>query len=268
MSVARCYLDAALGIVRRDFTILLTYRMQVVTQFFAPLFSLVIFYYIAKLVQVGSFVTAADYFGFVVVGLVIAQVLQSAMTGPALFRQELVAGTFERMLLSPFGAVAGIVSMLVFPLLNACVMATVTLLIAATVFGMQVQWPDALLALPVGIAGAIAFCAIALFFLSATVLFKQNAGTTWVTAAITVVSGVYFPVALLPGWISWAADVQPFTATVDLLRHLLVGTPLKESPALLAVQLAAFIAVLAPLGLLALSRAVEASRRRGTVIEY
>ena len=62
--------------------------------------------------------------------------------------------------------------------------------------------------------------------------------------------------------------MQPFTATVDLLRHLLVGTPLKESPALLTVQLAGFIAVLAPLGLLALSRAVEASRRRGTVIEY
>jgi len=268
MSLLRSHLDAAAGIVRRDLTILLSYRMQAVTQFLAPVFSLVIFYYIAKLVQVDTAVTAGDYFGFVVVGLVIAQVLQSALTGPGLFRQELVAGTFERMLLSPFGAVAGIVSMLIFPLLNACVLATVTLLIATTLFGMHVEWPQALLALPVGVAGAIAFAAIALFFVSVTVLFKQNAGTTWVTAAITVVSGVYFPVALLPDWISWAANVQPFTATVDLLRHLLVGTPLQESPALEAAKLAGFIVVLVPLGLLALSRAVEASRRRGTVIEY
>ena len=38
---------------------------------------------------------------------------------PARVRQELVAGTFERIVLSPFGPVAGITAAVLFPMLLA-----------------------------------------------------------------------------------------------------------------------------------------------------
>ena len=61
-------------------------------------------------------------------------------------------------------------------------------------------------------------------------LVKQtNAGAGLVVTGISLVAGLYFPVSLLPDWIQWASNVQPFTPAVDLLRYLLIGTPLEGS---------------------------------------
>ncbi len=43
--------------------------------------------------------------------------------GPRIVRQELVAGTFDRLVLSPFGAVRAVVAMTLFPLLLSFVLA-------------------------------------------------------------------------------------------------------------------------------------------------
>ena len=62
-------------------------------------------------------------------------------------------------------------------------------------------------------------------------------------AGITLIAGFYFPVSLLPGWIQWASDVQPFTPAVDLLRHLLIGIDLEGSAWLAVARLAGFAAI-------------------------
>jgi ABC-2 type transport system permease protein len=117
--------------------------------------------------------------------------------------------------------------------------------------------------------GALAFAPFGLFMAAALVIFKQTrAGATFVVTMLTVVSGVYFPVLLLPSWIRWLSDVQPFTPAVDLLRNVLVGTPLRESELLNFVKLLAFPAVMLPLSILIMNAAVELARRQGTVIEY
>lgn len=268
MTVLANYAGAALAVVHRDMTTFFSYRTLFLTQLFGSIFSLTIFYYVAQLVQIETFPTPESYFGFVVVGLVIGLVLQSALSGPTLLRQELVAGTFERMLVSPLGPVGGVLSMMIFPLLYSIAQAAATFVIAATAFGLSVEFPGAFLAVPVAIGGALAFASMAMFFVAIVMVFKQGLGMSWVTAGITLVSGVYFPIALLPGWLRWASDVQPFTATVELTRHLLIDTPLTGSVLGTLVTLVAFISVLAPLGCLALTWAVQISRRRGTIIEY
>jgi ABC-2 type transport system permease protein len=104
---------------------------------------------------------------------------------------------------------------------------------------------------------------------AAVVLVKQtNAGATLVITGVTLLAGVYFPISLLPEWIRWASDVQPFTPAVDLLRNLLVGTSLRDAPGVEVAKLVGFTLVTLPLALLLLRSAVERSRRRGTIIEY
>jgi hypothetical protein len=61
--------------------------------------------------------------------------------------------------------------------------------------------------------------------------------------------------------------VQPFTPAVDLLRNLLVGTPLRDSPGVELAKLVGFTVVTLPLSLLLLRAAVQRGRRRGTIIE-
>jgi len=58
------------------------------------------------------------------------------------------------------------------------------------------------------------------FWLALGLLVKQTVmGASFIVSAISLVAGLYFPISLLPGYLRWASDVQPFTPAVDLLRH-------------------------------------------------
>jgi ABC-2 type transport system permease protein len=264
------YVFATLAILRRDWTLFKSYRMRLITTFLATVFTLALFYFISRLVNVSSFRSPDDYYAYVVVGLVILAVLTSTLTSPpTVIRQELVAGTFERLLLTPLGAVPGVVSMLVFPLVFALVQGCLTLAIATLVFGLSLQWSTLALALPVAMLGAVAFMPFGVLIAATTVRFKQAiAGTGFVVAGISIVAGIYFPVTLLPDWIQWMSEVQPFTPSVDLLRNLLVGAPLQDPAWLELLRLAGFAAVLLPASIWVLHRAIQAGRHRGTILEF
>jgi ABC-type polysaccharide/polyol phosphate export permease len=148
------------------------------------------------------------------------------------------------------------------------VIGVLSLVFAGTVFGLDMRWSTAALALPVAAIGALAFAPFGLAMAAAVVVFKQtNAGATFVITGITLLAGIYFPVTLLPDWIQWASEVQPFTPAIDLLRNLLVGTPLRAPAAEELAKLVGFAVVTLPLSVLVLRTAVEYGRRKGTIIE-
>lgn len=263
------YGSAGLAVLRRDATIYFSYRMAAVTQIISLITGVTLFYYLSRLVTVESFGSPDAYFAYVVIGMVILQaVLGTLGQLPASVRQELVAGTFERLLLSPFGAVAAVLSMIVFPFLRALVFGAVMIVFAILVFGLSLQWPSVLLAIPAAALGALAFTPFALFFTAAIFAFKQAPGVGLVMTAIALTSGLYFPISLLPSWIQWTSDLQPFTPAVNLLRHLAVGTPLDGSPWLLVLRLAGFAAVLLPIALFTMGAALRYGQRRGTITEF
>lgn len=266
----RPYLAATGAIFRRDLTVFLSYRIRFVTTLLSSVFSITLFYYLSRLVKVDTFPTPDDYFAFAVVGLIILSVLQSTLAGPPmLVRQELVAGTFERMALTPFGPTWALLSTLLFPFAFALAIAVSMLALAALLFGLDVQWATAPLAVPLGALGALAFMPFGILLLAAVIVAKQAAGgAAWVLTLISLVAGLYFPVEVLPSWIEWTSQVQPFTPATDLLRHVLVDTPLPEPAAIGLAKLVGFTVVLLPLSLLVVERAIRLGRKRGTLTEY
>jgi ABC-2 type transport system permease protein len=263
-------LSAAGAICKRDFLLFVSYRTRLVTTLFGVAVSLTLFYYVSRLVNSTKVGSSDQYYAFVVVGLVTYGVLTSTLSIPVgTLRAELQTGTFERMVISPFGPVRAITSLLIFPLALATLTGILSLLYAALVFGLDLRWSTAPLAVPVALLGAASFAPFGIAMAGLVVLFKQtNAGATFVITAISLLAGIYFPVELLPGWIRWASDVQPFTPAIDLLRNLLVGTPLKGSAWGAVAKIAGFAVVTAPLAVLGLQAAVRRSRRLGTIIEY
>jgi ABC-2 type transport system permease protein len=258
---------AIVAILQRDFVVFVTYRWQLVAQMAGVVFSVTLFYYVSRLVRVGP-LDPADYFGFVVVGLVIVQVLQSTLGVPLQVRSELVAGTFERVIMSPFGAVGSILAMMVFPFISAVILSTVMLMFAVVVFDMPIDAATAPLAIPVALLGTLSFAAFGMLFAAMTLAFKQATGIQWLIAGISLIGGLYFPVALLPDWIRWLSEVQPFTPTVDLLRHLLSGQPTQDPALVSLAKIVGFGAVLLPISMAAVAAAGRMARRRGTIIEY
>jgi len=263
-------LGAGGAIVRRDAAIFLSYRGRLIATLTSGFFGVAIFYYVSRLVTAHSFNSSNDYFAFVVVGIATFSILTSTLaTIPGEIRQELVAGTFERILLSPFGAVSAIIAMTAFPFLMGLLGGIVTLCLAAVAFGMPIEWSTAGLTLPVLMLGALTFVPFGLLAAAGAIALKQAAvGVGIVTTLVSLVGGVFFPVALLPSWIKWTSSVQPFTPTLDLLRHLLVGTAMKGTPSAALVKMALFATVLLPLTVFALRGSIRFAQRRGTIIEY
>lgn len=268
LNSVRLHLSAVGAILERDFAIFVSYRWRTVSQLATVFLSVTLYHFISQLVRVESFPAPEDYFAFVVVGLLIAQILHSTLGVPMQLRSELIAGTFERIIMSPFGTVGGVMSMMVFPFFMAVVLMSMMLLFAVVVFDMPFHASTAPLALPVGLLGTLSFAGLGILFAALTLVFKQATGVAWIIAGISLIGGLYFPIALLPGWIQWAGEVQPFTPTVDLLRHLLSDQPLQDPAAQSLLKLVGFAFVLLPLSMWALSAAARLSRRRGTIIEY
>lgn len=261
--------DAAIGLIKRDWSTFSSYRTQLFSMIFGMLTSLTLYYFLSKLVQVESFPTHDDYFAFVVIGMVIITVLQSTIGIAATLRGELVAGTFERLILSPFGPIQAMLAMMVFPFMMALLSSVIMLALAASVFGVELRWETASLAVPVGILGTGVFTAFGMIMAALTVVFKRaTSGLGLVLTLISLTSGLYFPIALLPGYLQWISEVQPFTPAVDLLRNLLVGTPLAGSAWADVAKMVGFLLVMLPVGLVALRTGLRYAQRRGTIMEY
>jgi ABC-2 type transport system permease protein len=261
--------SAFFAVIRRDYYVFLSYRTRLVSQALTSVFSLTLFYYVSRLVHVEGFTTPDRYFGFVVVGIALIGVLYSCFSVSETIRQELVAGTFERLLLSPFGGVRGAVATAIFPLAYAFLMSSITLTVGALVFGLELHWSTVPLALPALFLALLAFLPFGLFFTALTIATKQaNVGASWIIALLSIVGGLYFPIALLPAWAQLASEVQPFTPATELLRNLLVGAPMEHSVGGALAKIVGFAEVLVPLSLYALYRAIRLGQRRGTIIEY
>lgn len=261
------WVRALVAVARRDLLVLVSYRSTFYSRPAGMVFTLTLFYYVSRLVSVEEFDGPDAYFAYVAVGLVIFGLIRSTLDVPRLVRDELVGGTFERLELSAAGATTGVAAMLVVPFLYALFLAVVTLVSGALLFGLDVQWGTAWLGLGIGLLSAIAFAPFALSFCAITIAYKQSPGQGAVLPVLSLVSGLYFPVELLPGWLEWLSNVQPLTPAVDLMRHVILGSPLQDAAGLELLRLVGFAVVGMPLGVLAVSRARRFSRVRGTVLE-
>ena len=269
MSSVHRHVRPMVAVLRRDLLLAWSYRLQFVGGVLGGFMSLAVFYYISRLVRVEEF-TPSEYFAFVAIGILIFTVLNAVLQIPQVtLRQELVAGTFERMLLAPWGSAAAIVSSLIFPALYALVTVAGVVCVAAAVFDLKLQWSTVPVAIPVAVLSLMAFAPFGVLLLASVVLFKKAPpGANYIIAGLALIAGLYFPVALLPDWIRWASEVQPLTPAVELLRSTLVGQPLSDPAWFPLTKLAVFAAVVLPLSVAVLRVALQMSRRRGTILEY
>ena len=270
MSTFRLNLAAAVAVLRRDIQIFLSYRLRFISQVVSTLFGVTLFYYVSRLVSVREFPSHDDYFAYVIVGIATMELLTASLhTVPTTVRGELVSGTFERMVVSPYGPVGGVVALAWFPMLYAVVMVSVTLALASALFGLPLQWSTVPLTVPVMLLGLLAFLPLALLLAAALLIVKQAASlATFLISGLALAGGSFFPVSILPSGIRWISDVQPLTPALELIRHELVGARIPESAWLATAKLAAFAVVLLPISILAVSAAIRFCRARGTLIEY
>jgi ABC-2 type transport system permease protein len=263
-------LRPAFAVLKRDFLVASSYRVRFLTGLVGGFANIVIFYYISRLVRLENSFSPDEYFAFVTIGVLIFTVVTATLTTPHMaLRQELVAGTFERLLLAPGGTVASIVSLLLFPALYALLTVMAMLAFAAVVFGVDLRWSTVPLGVPLALLAIVAFAPFGILLQASVVIGKKAPpGANYLILVISLISGLYFPVALLPEWVRWMSEVQPFTPAADLLRWSLAGQPLADSAWLNVARLVGFAAVMVPIAIAVMAAMLRHSRRRGTILEF
>ena len=258
--------------VRRNALVDLSYRMQLVTTVLGALVSLATFYFLAGLVDRQALAGGAGqrYFPFVLVGLACAQFSGVAMNGlSAQLRQEQVLGTLEATLVQPIRPLQWVLCLPAWDACWASLQLALYLALGVAFFHLDLSHANWLAAGLVLLASLLALFGLGLLAAAYVVLFKRgNPVQSIVNTTFMLLSGVYFPVALLPAPLRWVAQWLPITHVLQGARRaLLDGLRLAELLPSLGLLLI-FAAVLLPLGLAAIAWALRRVRRHGTLAAY
>jgi ABC-2 type transport system permease protein len=115
----------------------------------------------------------------------------------------------------------------------------------------------------------VAFASIGIMAAGFTMVFKRGNPIIWlVSNLVSLLGGVYYPVASLPAWLQLISRALPITYALNAMRGALLdgATWGKLAPDMLA--LAGFCLVLFPLSLMAFRAAVHKARVDGSLTQY
>jgi ABC-2 type transport system permease protein len=260
--------------VRRDLMVALSYRGAFVMDVVNLATQAVMFWFIGKMVDPATLPTyggsRATYMEFVAIGmvlsLVIALLLQRVATA---VRQEQMIGTFESLLATPTATTTVQVGSAAFDLLYVPIRAAIFLIIIALAFGLSFDVGGVLPALSVMLAFVPFVWGLGLLSAAAMLTFRRGGGGVVIGATVLgLLSGAYFPLDLLPGWLQAIASVNPIAIAIDGVRQALLSgdgwSSLQPDVLLLVPMAAASLAA----GVAAFRLGLAREHRNGTLGLY
>ena len=240
----------------------------------APLANLAVFYFIGRLfggsMAAGLAPFGADYFAYVFTALAFfGYIGTGAGSYAGRLRLEQTQGTLEAALSTPLGVLPLLASMTAWNFLSASFELIIYALAGAFIFKVDLSaanWPAAGL---VFVLSAACFAALGVISSCFVMLFKRGNPVAWVLNNFEgLLGGVYFPAAVLPGWLLLVSNLMPVTYAVRAFQMTL-----HKGAGLAAIShdlliLTFFDVVLIPASVWFFSLSVARARKAGTLGEY
>jgi ABC-2 type transport system permease protein len=260
--------------LRRDLLTAWSYRTAFVSDWIGLIVGVFIFYFIGRLVDPQTLPsyggTRSGYLSYVVIGIALSGfvVLALSRVATAIQREQLM-GTLESVLLTPTAPATVQIGSVVYDLLYIPLRTALFLLVVGLGFGLDFE--------PGGIPSAALFLLAFIPFVwglgiataAVVMTFRRGAGVVSFGATLlTLASGAFFPLTLLPAWIERIAEYNPMALTVEGIRQALLGgeafaTLLGDLLLVLPLSAASLVG-----GLLAFRAALRREQRRGTLGLY
>lgn len=261
-----------MAFLRRDWAISWSYRLPFALGLLQTFLTLGFLYFLSRLV--GPRIALSDgtlhggYFAYVVLGTTLLSIFSVNLTAFALrLRTDQTTGTLEVLFTMPPRASLVVLASASYQVTYALVVGGLTVALAAA-FGMRfdVSAGSLLVALIILVASLVLFAATGVAFAAFVVVFKRAETVTALAgAALSLLSGVYYPIRLLPHPLRVLAEVIPFTWALQALRGSLLGAQL---PLARLAELSLAAVVLLPVAMWLFSVALDRARRSGTLGQY
>jgi ABC-2 type transport system permease protein len=174
-------------------------------------------------------------------------------------------GTIEYTLMAPVPRSLHLIGTCCYAVTYAVVRAVLIFAVVALLFNVDLSHADALTALLVVLVGSVSVIGLAIVAAVLPLLFTERGAqmTFVIHSSLLLISGVYAPVDVLPGWLQVLSPLSPMTYILRSVRTALLdgGAPGSVAPDL-AVLLVMGI-VLVPAGLAVFRAAERYARRTG-----
>jgi ABC-2 type transport system permease protein len=260
--------------IRRDFLVAWSYRMSFFTDFVSLAGQAFVFYFIglmvdpSKLPRFGG--NEVTYLEFAAVGMALGVFVHFALERVSgAVRGEQLMGTLESLVMTPTSSATIQLGSVTFDLIYLPLRTAAFLLALGLGFGLDFETSGVLPALAVLIMFIPCAWGLGLVSAAAVVTFKRGAGLVGIGAiGLGLLSGLYFPLELLPTWIAEVARLNPMALAVTGMRDTLLGGAGWGDIAPTLFVLAPMSAVALALGAQAFRLAVRRERRRGTLGQY
>jgi len=263
--------------IERDFRIWWTYKFWLTLDITGNLLFVATYYLFSLItssqqVQDAGYVTGG-YFTFALIGIAFQQYVFFAVQSiNQSVREEQVNGTMETVLSSA-------TDFKVFLLGETCfffIICSAFLFIsffAGHLLGATFTLSIASVLSAILLSALLIASHMAIGVLSAGVIMKTKQGNplTWVFSWMTqLVSGVFYPLKLLPWYLEWVGKIFPLTYSLDGIRLCLQGGQNLASPVVLSdtISLLIFTVIATPIALYVFRIGYDAARRDGSLGQY
>lgn len=240
---ARWFGRVLLAFIRKEIAEASRYRLAFLTRGFAFVLAALSLYFFSRFVDAAENrhlrPYGGDYLAFGIVGIVAAELQHvGATTLATRVRMAQLMGYLEAQLSTPAPAWIVLGAAPVHVLLGALSRAILYIVGAWLLLGVRFHPNAATLALGAPLA-LVTFGGLGLLSGAATMLVRRsNPVNMVINAASALLSGVLFPVSVLPGWLQRTSQFLPLTHALELLRKgLLANAP----PAAVAGPLLALV---------------------------
>lgn len=257
----------------RDLAIARSYRLVFLFELMETLLGVAAFYYLSRFIEVPSFAStqpAGGYFAFAVVGFAFFDYLSVALNA---FDQSLEEarrnGTLEYLLVTQTSLPVILAGSAIYPFVILSLRTTVYLGWAILLFQFPVTEANWLSAALVLVASILAFAGLGVFSASYSLLFKRGNPVKWLFLGVAgLVSGIMYPVTVLPRALQAVARLVPVTYSLEGMRSALLrhASVFSLWPTLRALLL--FALVLLPLSLVVFSWALRRTKITGTLTHF
>lgn len=258
---------------RRDLVIARSYRVMFLFEMAETLFGVATFYYLSRFIEVPAFAEsqpAGGYFAFAVVGFAFFDYLSVALSA---FDQSLDEarrnGTLEYLLITQTSLRVILAGSAIYPFIVLSLRTIIYLGWAVLLFEFpvsQANWAGAILVLG---ASVLAFAGLGVLSASYSILFKRGNPVKWLFVGVAgLVSGIMYPVTVLPSSLQALARLVPVTYSLEGMRLALLqqASILALWPNLRALLL--FAVVLLPVSLAVFSWALRRTKITGTLTHF
>jgi len=267
------WLSRPLAVAKRDFLIWKSYRFASFLNIFVIYVQVLIMYYVSKTINVGS-IRIKDYnekyIPFFFIGIVLTGYFLSALQKFSLkIKREQIIGTFEAVISTPISNFSFISGLAIWDFLWGGIQVFVYFLLGAFFFNFQfgiVHFMSFALVLTLGMISFISFAIISASF---SIYFKKTDPFNLLfAAAMSSLSGAYFPITLLPDYLQRMAKFIPLTYVLDASRLIFLKgyhvNLLKNQ----IVTLLAFCIILFPFSIAIFNLVIKQAMRDGTLSQY